>query len=91
MASRVYRHQARFLLHAPAATVRAQIPASAAVVRARGSERCEVTSGAANLDFVLMHIVLLGHDFDVLDPPELVERCRDLAAKLLSAAGNDGR
>ncbi|MFG1975683.1 helix-turn-helix transcriptional regulator [Nonomuraea fuscirosea] len=91
VASRVYRHQARFLLHAPAATVRAQIPVSAAVVRARGSERCEVTSGAANLDFVLMHIVLLGHDFDVLDPPELVERCRALAAKLLSAAGNDGR
>jgi predicted DNA-binding transcriptional regulator YafY len=86
VASRVYRHQARFLVHAPAETVRAQIPASAAVVRGRGNERCEVLSGAGSLDFVLMHMVLLGHDFEVLDPPELAGRCRVLAARLLAAA-----
>ncbi|WP_214323863.1 helix-turn-helix transcriptional regulator [Nonomuraea sediminis] len=85
VASRVYPHQARFLVHASADTVRAQIPASAAVVLPRGSERCEVVSGAASLDFVLMHMVLLGHDFEVLDPPELSARCRALAARLLSA------
>jgi predicted DNA-binding transcriptional regulator YafY len=85
VASRVYRHQARFLVHAPADTVRAQIPASAAVVRPLGSERCEVLSGADSLDFALMHMVLLGHDFEVLDPPELGERCRALAERLLSA------
>jgi predicted DNA-binding transcriptional regulator YafY len=86
VASRVYRHQARFLVHAPAETVRAQIPASAAVVRQRGNERCEVRSGAGSLDFVLMHMLLLGHDFEVLDPPELAGRCRVLAARLLAAA-----
>ncbi|MEU9983070.1 YafY family protein [Streptomyces sp. NPDC050856] len=85
VASRVYRHQARFLVHASADTVRAQIPASAAVVRQRGSEFCEVLSGAASLDAVLMHVLLLGHDFEILDPPELGERCRALAQKLLSA------
>lgn len=85
VASRVYPHRARFLVHASADTVRAQIPASAAVVRRRGSERCEVLSGAADLDFVLMHVLLLGHDFEVLDPPELAMRCRTLARRLLSA------
>jgi predicted DNA-binding transcriptional regulator YafY len=85
VASRVYPHQARFLVHAPADTVRAQIPASAAVVRGRGSELCEVRSGAGSLDFVLMHMVLLGHEFEVLDPPELGSRCRVLAERLLSA------
>lgn len=85
VASRVYPHQARFLVHASADTVRAQIPASAAVVRRRGSELCEVLSGAASLDFVLMHVLLLGHDFEVLDPPELGRRCRALAQRLLSA------
>ncbi|MCO5968408.1 helix-turn-helix transcriptional regulator [Actinoallomurus soli] len=85
VASRVYPHRARFLVHASADTVRAQIPASAAVVRRRGSERCEVLSGAGSLDFVLMHMVLLGHDFEVLDPPELRRRCRVLAERLLSA------
>ncbi|MDX3227627.1 helix-turn-helix transcriptional regulator [Streptomyces sp. ME19-01-6] len=85
VASRVYPHQARFLVRASADTVRAQISASAAVVRRRGSELCEVLSGAASLDFVLMHVLLLGHDFEVLDPPELGRRCRALAEKLLSA------
>lgn len=85
VASRVYPHQARFLVRASADAVRAQIPASAAVVRRRGSELCEVLSGAANLDFVLMHVLLLGHDFEVLDPPELRERCHALAERLLSA------
>lgn len=87
VASRVYPHQARFLVHAPAATVRAQVPASAAVVRGRGSGRCEVLSGAADLDAVLMHVLLMGHDFEVLDPPELAGRCQELAQRLLSAGG----
>lgn len=85
VASRAYAHQARFLVHATADTVRAQVPASAAVVRPRGDELCEVLSGAGSLDFVLMHMLLLGHDFEVLDPPELGGRCRALAERLLSA------
>ncbi|MFJ8850366.1 helix-turn-helix transcriptional regulator [Streptomyces sp. NPDC102437] len=85
VASRVYPQRARFLVHASADTVRAQVPASAAVVRERGSEHCEVLSGAERLDAVLMHVLLLGHDFEVLDPPELGARCRALAERLLSA------
>ncbi|MGW5861055.1 helix-turn-helix transcriptional regulator [Streptomyces sp. NPDC055239] len=89
VASRVYSHQARFLVHAPADTVRAQIPAAAAVVRPRGSERCEVLSGGERLDSVLLHMLMLGHDFEVLDPPELAERCRELAQRLLSAGATN--
>ncbi|PDP88196.1 transcriptional regulator [Glycomyces fuscus] len=85
VASRVYPRRARFLVHAPAETVRAQIPASAAVVRRRGSRSCEVLSGGDDLDFVLMHVLLLGHDFEVLDPPELGRRCHVLARRLVSA------
>ncbi|MFF2008251.1 helix-turn-helix transcriptional regulator [Streptomyces sp. NPDC058195] len=85
VASRVYPHQARFLVHAPAGTVRGQIPASAAVVQQRGTDRCEVVTGAAGLDALLMHVLLLGHAFEVLDPPELGDRCRTLARRLLAA------
>ncbi|MFC7533916.1 helix-turn-helix transcriptional regulator [Actinoplanes sp. GCM10030250] len=90
VASRVYRFQARFLVHAPAETVRAQVPASAAVVTAREDGRCELLSGAGSLDFVLMHMVLLGHPFDIIEPPELHDRCRVLAERLLSAGPADG-
>ncbi|MCU1642865.1 MAG: DeoR family transcriptional regulator [Nocardia sp.] len=86
VASRVYPKQARFLVYAPNDIVREQIPASAAFVRPHGAEHCEVLSGAENLDFVLMHMAALGHDFEVLDPPELRSRCRALAERLLSAA-----
>jgi len=86
VASGVYKYQARFLLHASADSVRAQLPPSAAVVIPRGSDLCEVRSGGWNLDFILMHMVLLGYDFDVLDPPELTDRCRALAQRLMSAA-----
>ncbi|WP_231640745.1 WYL domain-containing protein [Nocardiopsis sp. NRRL B-16309] len=87
VASRVYRYQARFLVHAPAETVRARIPASAALVRSRGSGRCEVVSGADDLDYGLMHVVLLGHGFEVIEPAELVRRCGVLAERLRAAGG----
>ncbi|MFI6083796.1 helix-turn-helix transcriptional regulator [Streptomyces sp. NPDC051217] len=85
VASRVYPHQARFLVHASADAVRVQISASAAVVRPRGDDSCEVLSGGADLDFVLTHVLLLGHEFEVLDPPELAGRARALARRLRSA------
>ncbi len=85
VASRVYPHQAHVLVHAPAEAVSARISASAAVVRPRDDGSCEVLSGAANLDAVLVHVVLLGHDFRVLGPPELAERCRVLAERLARA------
>jgi predicted DNA-binding transcriptional regulator YafY len=89
VASRVYSKRARFLVRAPAAAVSAQIPGSAAVVRERGDGSCEVLSGGANLDAVLLHVVLLGHEFEVLDPPELRERCRALAERLMVAGQRD--
>ncbi|MDA0563405.1 WYL domain-containing protein [Streptomonospora sp. S1-112] len=87
VAARAYPHSARFLVHAPAEQVRAQVPASAAVVRERGPRRCEVLSGAAGLDRVIAHMLVLGHDFEALEPPEAAERCRVLARRLAAAAG----
>ncbi|WP_405798389.1 helix-turn-helix transcriptional regulator [Streptomyces sp. NBC_01506] len=89
VAIRVYPCQARFLVHAPADRVREQIPGAAAVVQERepvgGSERCEVLSGGDRLDAVMMHVLLLGHDFEVLDPPELAARARELSERLRAA------
>jgi predicted DNA-binding transcriptional regulator YafY len=85
--SRVYPHRARFLVHAPAEAVRAQVTPSSAAVHARGDDRCELVSGAASLDFLLVHVLLLGRPFEVLEPPELADRCRDMARRLLAAAG----
>ncbi|MFG1922517.1 helix-turn-helix transcriptional regulator [Cryptosporangium sp. NPDC048952] len=85
VAARVYAHQARFLVHAPADLVRDEIPVSAAVVYPAGNGRCEVRAGADNLDGVLLHMVMLDHDFEVLEPPELATRCHELATRLHAA------
>ncbi|MET9551368.1 WYL domain-containing protein [Streptomyces sp. NPDC006645] len=90
VASRAYAHQARFLVHAPARTVSEQVPGAAAVVQPRGDDRCEVLSGGRDLDRVLMHVLLLGHDFEVLDPPELANRAHALAERLRAAGTRSG-
>ena len=86
VASRGYPRRARFRVAAPAATVRAQIPARAAVVQELGEQQCEVRAGADDLDFVLLHVALLGHEFEVLDPPDLAGRARALGMRLTNAA-----
>lgn len=88
VASRAYPHSARFLVHAPAETVRDQVPAAAAVVRPLDSDHCELLSGADDLDRVLAHVLLLGHEFEVLDPPELAARCHTLAQRLVRAGAS---
>ncbi|MFE6860862.1 helix-turn-helix transcriptional regulator [Nocardia sp. NPDC057668] len=88
VAARVYPRQARFLVHAPAGTVRAQVPPASAVVEPCGESSCELRSGAADLDAVLMHVLVLGHAFEVLEPPELAVRARVLAG-ILHASGAD--
>ena len=88
VASRAYPHQARFLVHAAADTVRTQIPAAAAVVLPLEDNCCEIRSGATNLDVVLMYVALLGHEFEVLDPPELVVRAHEIAQRLMAAGAS---
>ncbi|UFU04520.1 WYL domain-containing protein [Ruania suaedae] len=78
---RAYRRQARFLVDAPAEQVRRQIPARAAVVLARGP-RSEVRAGADDLDYVLLHVAMLGHEFEVLEPADLAERAGEVARRL---------
>lgn len=90
VASRAYRRQARFLIHAPADVVRGQVSASAAVVEPRNADTCELISGADDLDVVLWHVLMLGHAFDVLAPPELGARCAELGEKLTAARARPG-
>lgn len=85
VAGRVWEHRARFLVEAPADDVRDQLPASAAVVEPCGDARCEVRAGGDVLDGVLLRMLVLDYDFVVLDPPELVTRCHELADRLHAA------
>lgn len=77
-----YAHIARVRIEAPAETVRAQLPATVASVEAEGEDACILTAGGNSLEFVALHVALLGHEATVLEPPELRPVLRDLGARL---------
>jgi len=87
VSNRAYPSQARFLVHAPADTVRVRLPSAAAVVHDRGPDRCEIRSGAVCLDAVLLHVLSLGIPFEVLEPADLTVRAGVLGRLLLAAGG----
>lgn len=86
VADRVYPRHATFLVHAPVEEVRPRVPASAAIVRPREDGDCEIHAGGHDLDLLILHVTLLGHPFEILEPAELTDRCAILADRLRDAA-----
>jgi predicted DNA-binding transcriptional regulator YafY len=81
----VYRYQGRFTIHAPAEAVVARVPPTSGVVEALDAEHCVLRTGSHSLDALAVHVALLGFDFTVDSPPELVERMRVLGGRLTGA------
>jgi predicted DNA-binding transcriptional regulator YafY len=78
------RHQARLTLHAPADAVRS--PYLWGELKAIDNRSCEYRTGDDSLDWLAVRIGMLGVDFEVHEPPELVERFRELAGRFARAA-----
>jgi len=82
----VSRHQARVTLHAPAADVE-QRRYLFGTVEAIDEHSCEYRTSDDSLDWLAMRIGMLGLEFVVHEPPELVERFAALAARFERAVG----
>ncbi|MDP2713145.1 MAG: YafY family protein [Solirubrobacteraceae bacterium] len=74
------RFAARVTLHAVAAEIE-QRPYLWGSVEAIDEQRCEYRTSDDSLDWLALRIGMLGCDFEVHEPPELVERCAQLAAR----------
>ncbi len=77
-----YAEQARIILHAPLATLRNQIPASAGTLEAVDEQRCLLRCGANPLGSVVYWLMALELEFEVLGPPALRERLHDAGQRL---------
>ncbi|MET9676252.1 YafY family protein [Streptomyces sp. NPDC006482] len=55
------------------------------VLEPDGEGACLLRTGANNLHVAVVHVVLMGLDFEVVEPPELTERVRDLRDRLSRA------
>ena len=74
-----WRYHARVQVHAPAEEVRCRIPAAAGVVEAVDDGTCLLHTGADTLETLAVYLGMLGADFEVGEPPELMAHLRDLA------------
>jgi predicted DNA-binding transcriptional regulator YafY len=78
------RYQARLTLHAPADAVRS--PYLWGDLKVIDDLSCEYRTGDDSLDWLAVRIGMLGVDFEVHEPPELVERFRELGGRFARAA-----
>jgi predicted DNA-binding transcriptional regulator YafY len=74
-----WRYHARVRVHAPAEEVRRWVPAAAGVVEAVDDGTCLLHTGADTLETLAVYLGMLGADFEVGEPPELVAHLRLLA------------
>jgi predicted DNA-binding transcriptional regulator YafY len=81
------RYEARVILRAPADELTARFPSHWGAIRPIDASTCEYTTGDDDLDWLALRIAMLGVDFEIHEPPELVESVRALARRLSRAAG----
>jgi predicted DNA-binding transcriptional regulator YafY len=76
-----WRYRARVLVHAPADAVWRRITPGVGTVEPVDGQTCLLHTGADSIETVAVYIGLLGLDFTVVDPPELVAHLRTLAGR----------
>lgn len=79
------RHRARVTVHAPAGAVLERINPAVGVVEALDAHTCVLDTGADSPDSLAVHLGMLGYDFTVTEPAELVDHLRALAGRYARA------
>uniref|UniRef100_UPI000A8D7A79 helix-turn-helix transcriptional regulator n=1 Tax=Nocardiopsis trehalosi TaxID=109329 RepID=UPI000A8D7A79 len=76
-----WRYRARVTVHAPTEEVAELISPAVGVVEPVDARTCVLDTGASSVEALAVHLGLLGRDFEVVDPPELVAHLRELARR----------
>jgi predicted DNA-binding transcriptional regulator YafY len=79
------RYEAVVTLHAPAEQISNRIPAYWGAVEPIDAQTCRYTAGDDDLGWLALRIAMLGVDFEVQEPPELIEHLRALGSRLRRA------
>src|SRR2546429_2176114 len=76
------RYEAVVTLHAPAAQMRRDVPAHWGTIEPLDEHTCRYRMGDDDLRWLALRIATLGVEFELHEPPELLEHLRALAARL---------
>jgi predicted DNA-binding transcriptional regulator YafY len=86
-----YATGATIRLLVPLEEARQRISPSAGTLEADGEDSCVLRTGAASLDAMVIHVILMGFEFEVLEPDGLTEAirtARDRLSRALERAGS---
>jgi predicted DNA-binding transcriptional regulator YafY len=91
VSTRAYATHAVVRLLVPLQEAAERISPSAGTLEADGPTTCLLRTGAPNLDVMVVHVVMTGFEFEVLEPDGLTERIRAARDRLSRALDRDGR
>jgi predicted DNA-binding transcriptional regulator YafY len=80
------RYEARVTVHAPVAELE-QRRGIGGTVTPLGPDRCELRTSDDNLDWLAVRIAMVGADYEVHEPPELLERLLEVGARISRGVG----
>jgi predicted DNA-binding transcriptional regulator YafY len=83
------RYDARVTVHAPAAELEKRRWLGG-TVKPLGADRCEYRTSDDNLDWLAVRIAMLECEFEVHEPPELVDRLRSMAGRIQRGTPTEG-
>jgi predicted DNA-binding transcriptional regulator YafY len=86
LGSLAWRHQARVRLHAPVEAVAERVMPAGGLLRPVDAHSCVLETGSDSLRDLVTYLTRLDVAFEVLDPPELRDLLRALAARYAAAA-----
>ena len=81
-----YRFEARVTLHAAADEAASRVPRHWGTIEPIDARTCEYRTSDDDLRWLALRIAMLGVDFEVHEPPELLEHLRALGSRLTRAA-----
>jgi predicted DNA-binding transcriptional regulator YafY len=80
------RYQAEVILQAPLAEVAKRVPPSHGNLEEIDEHTCVLRTGAHWLGGLAVYVAMIGVDFEIVEPPELVEHVRVLSERFRRAA-----
>jgi predicted DNA-binding transcriptional regulator YafY len=81
-----YPHRASVILHAPIERMAEFVPCTLGTLEAVDEKRCRVHIGAYSIEMLAGYLGMFRVDFEVSEPPELIEEIRRLALRFSGAA-----
>ncbi|MBA2949963.1 helix-turn-helix transcriptional regulator [Streptomyces himalayensis] len=90
ISTRAYAAHAVIRLLVPVEEARLRISPSAGVLEAESEGTCLLRTGAASLDVMVIHVMMLGFDFEVVEPAGLTDHIRTLRDRLDRALERPG-